>query len=119
MELKLNIYTDKFCRTVEREATAEAFELSVGICEDILDIINIDMFESGLDLHSDESLLEIAIPIVRNAFPFFKEFLQELFDVTEDEIKRTKISDVARVIIAIVKYSISQLKTLCGKNSKN
>ena len=119
MDLKLNIYTTKLCREVERTVTAREFELSVGICEDVLDVLNIDMFEGGLDSLSQEALLELAIPIVRNGFPFFKELLSEIFEVSSDEIRRVKISEVAQVIVAIVKYSISQLKSLGGKKSKN
>ena len=119
MDLKLNIYTTKLCREVEKTVTAREFELSVGICEDVLDVINIDMFEGGLDSLSQEALLELAIPIVRNGFPFFKELLSEIFEVSSDEIRRTKISEVAQVIVASVKYSISQLKSLGGKKSKN
>ena len=119
MDLKLNIYTTKLCRVVEKTVTAREFELSVGICEDVLDMINIDMFEGGLTSLSNEALLELAIPIVRNGFPFFKELLAEIFEVPSDEIRRAKITEVAKVIVAIVKYSISQLKTLGGQNSKN
>lgn len=119
MDLKLNIYTTKLCREVEKTVTAREFELSVGICEDVLDVINIDMFEGGLDSLSNEALLELAVPIVKNGFPFFKELLSEIFEVSSDEIRRTKISEVAQVIVAIVKYSISQLKSLGGKKSKN
>lgn len=119
MELTLNIYTTKLCREVEKTVTAEEFELSVGICEDVLDVINIDMLEGGLSSLSQEAIVELAIPIIRNAFPFFKGLLAEIFEVTEDEIRRTKIKEVALVIASIVKYSISQLKSLGGKNAKN
>lgn len=119
MELRLNIYTNKICRTVEKTVTAKDFELSLGVCEDVLDIINIDMFEGGLSALSQESLAELAIPIIRNAFPFFKELLSEIFEVSEDEIRRTKITEIAQVIVAIVRYSIDQLKSLGGKKAKN
>lgn len=119
MELRLNIYETKLCRKVEKTVTAQEFELSLGICEDVLDVINIDMFEGGLDALTNESMLELAIPIIKNSFPFFKSLLSEIFEVTEDEIKRTRITEVASVIAGIVKYSIAQLKSLGGKNAKN
>lgn len=119
MELKLNIYKTKMCREVEKTVTAQEFELSLGVCEDVLDVINIDMFEGGLESLSNEALFELAIPIIRNGFPFFKDLLSEIFEVSSDEIRRTKISDIARVIVAIVKYSISQLKSLGGNKPKN
>lgn len=119
MELKLNIYTNKICREVEKTVKARDFELSLGVCEDVLDIINIDMFEGGLAALSQEEMFDLAIPIIKNGFPFFTGLLSEIFEVSEDEIKRTKISEVAQVIVAIVKYSIIQLKSLRGKKSKN
>lgn len=120
MELKLNIYETKLCRRVERIATANDFELSTGICEDVLNIINIDMFAGGLSALSDESMQELAIGIIKDGYPFFMELIKEIFEITDDEAKRLKISEVATVVLDIVKYSFSQLATaLGGKKSKN
>lgn len=120
MELKLNIYETRLCRRVERVATANDFELSTGICEDVLDIINIDMFAGGLSALSDESTQELAIGIIKNGYPFFMDLIKEIFEITDDESKRLKISEIAVVVIEIVKYSFAQLAVaLGGKNSKN
>lgn len=120
MELKLNIYADRLCRKVERTVTANDFELSTGICEDVLNIINIDMFEGGLSALSDESMQELAIGIIRNGYPFFVNLIKEIFEITDDEAKRIKLADVASVIIEIVKYSFSQLaSSLGGTKGKN
>ena len=120
MELKLNIYADRLCRKVEKTVTANDFELSTGICEDVLNIINIDMFEGGLSALSDESMQELAIGIIRNGYPFFVNLIKEIFEITDDEAKRIKLADVASVIIEIVKYSFSQLaSSLGGTKGKN
>lgn len=120
MELKLNIYADRFCRKVEKTVTAQDFELSTGVCEDVLNIINIDMFEGGLEALSQESMQELAIGIVKNGYPFFIQMIKELFDITDDEAKRLKVADIATVVLDIVKYSFQQLATsLGGKKSKN
>lgn len=120
MELKLNIYEDRFCRRVERTVTANTFDLSTGICEDVLDIINIDMFEGGLSALSNESMQEIAIGIVKDGFPFFVELVKELFELTDNEVRKTKIEDIAKIVVEIVKYSFTQLaSSLGGKNTKN
>lgn len=120
MELKLNIYADRLCRKVEKTVTANDFELSTGICEDVLNIINIDMFEGGLSALSDESMQELAIGIIRNGYPFFVNLIKEIFEITDDEAKRIKVADVAAVIIEIVKYSFSQLaSSLGGTKGKN
>lgn len=120
MELKLNIYEDEFCQEVARVATASEFKLSVGICEDVLDIVNIDMFEGGLDALSEESTTELAIGIVKNGFPFFKKLIKRLFKLTDEDVRNTDIADIAAVVIEIVRYSFTQLaSSLGGSRAKN
>ena len=122
MELKINIYKNRLCREVEKTVTAPSIGLSTGICEDVLNIINIDMFEGGIERMSTDSLLAIAVPLVRDGFPFFKGLLSEIFELNEDEIKRTNITEIASVVVDIVKHSFTEFKPLAssiGKNSKN
>ena len=120
MELKLNIYADRLCRKVEKTVTANDFELSTGVCEDVLNIINIDMFEGGLSALSDESMQELAVNIIKNGYPFFVELIKEIFDINDDDAKRIKIADIATVVLEIVKYSFAQLaNSLGGKKQKN
>lgn len=118
MELKLKIYDDRFCRKNERVVTAPDFGLSVQVCEEVLDIINIDAFEGGLEALSDESMYSIAFSVIRNGLPYFREFIKEIFDVSGDIY--FNIEDAAKVIVEIVKYSIKELKnSFGGKKSKN
>lgn len=124
MELTLNIYKAKgkytISKEVEREAKAQDFELTTGVCEDIMNLINIDMFEGGLDALSDESKQELVIGIIKDGYPMFMEIIKEIFEITDNEAKRIKIADVALVVIDIVKYSFIQLgKAFGNKNSKN
>ena len=105
---------------IEKTCTAKDFELSLGICEDVLNMINIDMFEGGLTTLSTESQNELFTTLVKNGLPFFREMIQELFDLTDEEVKKTKLSDIVKVVIDIVKYSFSQLaSSLGGKKEKN
>lgn len=115
MELKLNIYEDRFCRKVKRPLTAQEFELSTAICEDVLNIVKIDLWEGGLTALSTESQLEIVVGIVKDALPYFKDFMAELFEVTPEELRNTKIKDIALVVIQIVRYSVKELKSSFGK----
>lgn len=119
MELKLNIYTTRLCREIERTVTARDFELSTGVCEDVLNLINIDMFEGGLAALSDESSMKLGIDIVKNGYPFFIKLIQEIFEISDDETKRIRISDVANVMIQIVKYSFTELMGSVGGKQKN
>lgn len=126
MELTLNVYKLKannkyiICKEPARVATAQDFELTTGVCEDIMNLINIDMFEGGLDALSDESKKDLVIGIIKDGYPMFKEIIKEVFELTDDEAKHLKIADVAGVVIDIVKYSFIQLgKTFADKKSKN
>lgn len=119
MDMKLNIYTDDFCTEVARVATAGEFKLSLGICEDVLDIIQIDMWEGGLSALSDESMREISIGIIKDAFPFFRKIIKRIFNLTDEEVRYTDIVDIANVVVGIIKYSISQLGSSLGVKGKN
>ena len=119
MDLKLNLYVDRFCRKIERTVTAQEFELSTGICEDVLDIIKIDLFEGGLAALSDESQFDIIIGIVKDGLPFFKDLMAELFEVTHEEMRYTKVAEMAQIVIQIVRYSFAQLGSSLGTKSKN
>lgn len=119
MELKLDIYTTRLCRKIERTATADDFELSTGVCEDVLAAINIDMFEGGLDALSLDGKSELIIGIIKNGYPVFIELIKEIFDLTDSEAKRIKVADVAKVVIDIVKYSVSNLANAFGGTAKN
>ena len=119
MELKLDIYTNRLCRQIERTATAEDFELSTGVCEDVLAAINIDMFDGGLDALSLDGKSELVIGIIKNGYPVFMELIKEIFNLTDSEAKRIKVADVAKVVMDIVKYSVSNLANAFGGSAKN
>jgi hypothetical protein len=118
MDIRLKVYTTRLCRKVEREVTAPDFDLSTGVCEDVLNIINIDMFEGGLTALSEDSQQELMVEVVKNGYPFFIELIREIFELTEDEVKRVKIADVASVMMDIVRYSITQLASALGSKAK-
>lgn len=110
MELKLNIYDGK---KVEKTYTANDFTLMTGVCEDILNIVDIDKLTSG---KLDNTALGIeVVKIVAKSFSKFKPFLQDVFDgLTDEEYRRTSIKEVAAVVFAIVKYTISELYDVGG-----
>ena len=114
MELKLNIYENgKIIKTYK----ANDFTLMTGICEDIINVVDVDKLTSG-NLNDQTLGVEI-IKIVAKSFSKFKPFLQDVFDgLTEEEYRKTSIKEVANVVINIVKYTISELYSV-GNNSKN
>ena len=119
MELKLNIYKDRMGREIEKTVTTHDFELTTGVCEDVLDIINIDMFEGGISALSDESATTLIVGIIKNGYPFFIQLIKEIFALTDDEAKRIKLSELAKLVIDIAKYSFNQLAESLGGKTKN
>lgn len=121
MELKLNIYGDRFCRKLVRTATVDTFDLSTAVCSDVIGIIKLDMLEGGgLSALSAESQFELVAGIVKDGFPFFVDLIKDLFELTSDEVRNTKIEDIISIVVEIVRYSVNNLKSsLAGTKTKN
>lgn len=119
MELKLTVYKDRLCRTVDKTVTANVFDLSTGICEDVLNILNIDMLANGMDNMQDEDVTETVIGIIRNGYPFFVDLIQEIFELTEEEVKKTRIEDIGALIMGIARYAFGKLAATFGNSNSN
>lgn len=113
MELKLNIYEHG---KVIKTYTANDFTLTTGICEDVLNLVDIDKLLSG-GFNEQKLGIEI-LKIVAKLFPKFRPFLQDIFDgLTDNEFKQTSIKEVGQIIIHIIKYTVSELYNV--QTSKN
>ena len=119
MEIKLNIYKTRSLKEVEKIYSVADFRLSFGACEDVLNAINIDLFEGGLDTLSDESKNTEIFKIVIKALPVFKDILKDVFEgLNDEELKRTDVGEIANAVINILTYSLSTLGKSINK-SKN
>lgn len=116
MDIKLDIYKDRFCRQLDRTVVAPDFSLSLEVCEDVLNAINIDVL-SGAEALSDEGKQELFTNLIRNGLPLFKDLLKELYGLTDEEIGKTKLEDITKAIFDILKYAMAQLgKSFKSKN---
>lgn len=112
MELKLNIYNDK---GIEKTYVVQDFRLKTGICEDILDIVEIDKF-SNLQNLSDDDALQL-LPMLMKLSKQFKPIMMQVFpELTEEEYKNTEMSEVAGVAWGIIMHTISSLFNISTKN---
>lgn len=112
MEFKLNIHDGK---KVEKTYVANDFALTVGVAEDILDVIDIEKLSGDLD---DFATFVEILKIVKGSFNSFNPMMKGVFEeLTDDEYSRANIVDVATVIINILKYTVAQLTNAAyGKN---
>lgn len=114
MKLKLNIYDGK---EIVKTYEAQDFNLMTGVCEDIINIVDIDKLTSG-KLDDKELGIEV-IKIVAKSFSKFKPFLQDVFDgLTDEEYRNTSLREVAACVVEIVKYTVGELFNV-GGSSKN
>lgn len=111
MDLKLNIYKGK---EIEKTYEARDVELETGTCEDVLALVDIDKL-TNID---EKSLAVEVLKIVTKALPTFKLVLKQVFDgLTDEELRRTKIKEVGKVIVNIVLFTLADLASF--NNSKN
>lgn len=112
MELKLNIYNKK---EIVKTYTAETYDIMFGTVEDLIDVLDLE----GLKTGSDVELIQVATKlIVTSKDDIIKPLLKDIFDgLTDDELKNTKVKELASVFINIVRYSIDQITS--GNNGKN
>lgn len=111
MELKLNIYNK---REIVKTYRAESYDLMFGTIEDLVDIIDIDSLKSG----DDVEIIKLVGKTVINGMDVIKPLLKDIFDgLTDDELKHTKVSEIATVLVEVMKFTISQITK--GQNSKN
>ena len=112
MELKLNIYKGK---EIEKTYTADDFRLMTGTCEDLLNMIDMDMF-SKLDGLSDEEAIK-ALSMIVGVFKQFKPIMKDIFpELTDDEYKRTDMKEVSAIAWHVIQYTFGQLFNVASKN---
>lgn len=112
MELKLNIYNDT---GIEKTYVVQDFRLKTGICEDILEIVEIDKF-SNLQNLSDDDALQL-LPMLMKLSRQFKPIMMQVFpELTEEEYRNTDMSEVAGVAWGIIMHTISSLFNISEKN---
>ena len=111
MELKLNIYNG---RKVEKTYTAETYDLMFGTVEDLLSVIDLDNLKTG----SDTEIIKLVGNVVAKSMDVIKPLLKDVFEgLTDDELRKTKVKEIAVALIEVVKFSIAQIGK--GTGSKN
>lgn len=109
--MKLNVYNKK---QIEKTYEAETYDLMFGTIEDIADAVDLDSLKTGTDVE----IIKMIGNLVLNSMDTVKNLLKDIFDgITDDELKRTKVSEIAAVLLEIVKFTIAQLSK--GANGKN
>lgn len=111
MELKLNIYNKK---EIEKTYVNDTYDLMFGTVEDFLELINVDEMKTG----SDAEIVLLVGKALPKGMGTIKKLLKDVFnEITDEELKKTKVKEITRVLVNIVKYSITEINK--GVNTKN
>lgn len=111
MELKLNVYDKK---EIVKTYTAETYDLMFGTVEDLIDLIDLDKLKTG----SDVEIIKLVGNVVMNGLGIIKPLLKDIFEgLTDNELRNTKTSEIASVLVEVVKFTITQMGK--GENGKN
>lgn len=109
--MKLNVYEKK---KVVKTYETDKYDLMFGTLEDVADAMKLDQLETG----SNSEIIKMATNLVVHSKETVKELLKDIFEgLTDEELKNTKVKDIATVFVDVVKYTIEQLNIL--PKSKN
>lgn len=109
--MKLNIYEKK---NVVKTYEADAYDLMFGVLEDVANAVKLDDLKNG----SDTEIIKMVGNFVLSSMSTVKELLKDIFEgITDEELKNTKVSEIAAVLIEVVMFTLKQLNL--GINSKN
>ena len=108
MEIKLNVYDDD--DNIVKTSTAEITELKFGPIRRLMKLINID------DINDTAELLKT----VNSAWDQLTKILNRCFpDMEDDDWDNVKVSEIMVVLVAILKYSFTQILTIPTDSEKN
>lgn len=106
-KISLNIYQEKNKTKIEKTYEAEGYDLMLGTVEDFMEIIDIDKLGNQT---------EVAKMVVKG-YSKIKPLIMDIFpELTDEEYKRVKVSDLVRTIIQLGTAVVESLDLLKSKN---
>ena len=107
--MRLNIYEKK---KVVKTYEASAYDLMFGTVEDILEVTKFE----NITATSNAELVKVVADLALRSMGTVKYLLMDIFEgLSEEEIKHTKIKEVAWVLIEVIRFAVSQM----GGGEKN
>ena len=107
--ISLKVYARDDKRKVEKEYTAEVYELMLGTVEDFMKIIDIDKLGDSVEVAK----------MIAKGYGQLKPLLRDVFpEITDEELNRTKVVELAQTVIQIGLSIGDSLKELSSGNPK-
>lgn len=109
--MELNVYEKK---QVVKTYKTDVYDLMFGTVEDVADAIKLDELKTG----SDVEIMKMIGKLVLTSMDTIKGLLKDIFDgLTDEELKNVKVSEIATVLVDVVKFTVTQLNL--GARGKN
>ena len=109
--MKLRIYDKK---VVVKTYEADKYDLMFGTLEDAAEAVKLDELQTGTDVE----IIKMVGGFVFTSMDTVKSLMKDIFEgLTDDELRNTKVSDMATVLVDVVKFTIEQLNI--GAKRKN
>ena len=109
--MKLNIYEKK---KVVKTYEVDTYDLMWGTIEDVAEAIDLDKLETG----SDVEIIKLVGKLIFGSMDTIGNLIKDIFEgITDEELRKTKTTEIAKVLVDVVKFTISQLNI--GFDSKN
>lgn len=109
--MELNIYEKK---QVVKTYRTDVYDLMFGTVEDVANAIKLDELKTG----SDVEIMKMIGKLVLTSMDTIKGLLKDIFDgLTDEELKNVKVSEIATVLVDVVKFTVTQLNL--GAKGKN
>lgn len=108
--MKLNIYDKKNC---VKTYTADTYDLMFGTLEDIAEAINLDDLKEG----TDAEIIKMAAQLAINCKDTVRDLMKDIFGgITDEELRNTKVSEIAEVLLEVVKFTLAEMGKMKSKN---
>lgn len=105
MKFVLNIYEKK---KVIKTYEADSYDLMFGTLEDFLNIVDENIFADNI---SNVDFAKMGLNVIKQCLGEIKPLLLDVFDgLTEEELRKTKTSELIGVIYAIGMYSFAEIR---------
>ena len=116
--MKLDIYGKKDGKKqIVKTYEVKEYDIMFGAIEDLTKEVKLD----DLADINDAAIIRLVGRLMVDSMDTIKDLLMDIFDgITEEEIRNTKVKDVARVLVDAVLYTIIQIdRSFSWGSSKN
>ena len=107
MILELNIYTKEDKKKIEKTYRAEGYDMLLGTIDDLVSIIDIDKIDDNKAMAT----------MLIKGYGQIKPLLHDVFGATDEELNRTKVSELLPLLVNICRSAIDTFDIL--KTQKN